>query len=283
MNRAPIANLACVTLMLSAVLAGCSFYQEAGQSNTAETPPAPQNNLNAAVSVFGNISDAGEDRDNFLVTGDGSAFSYSNSRGTVNWIAWRTSRSDLGEAVERPDFRPDPRLPGGFKQIASTDYSRSGYDRGHLVPAGDRFGSPQTFGETFLMTNIVPQSSDLNQYPWQKFESYVRGQVRRGWDAYQIAGVYGEQGFLKNRVVVPTNCWKVVVFLRPGGMIDQRTRVIAVDMPNIDGIEHQTWQRYRTNIRSIEGKTGYNFFAALPAGLQEILETRTELSFRKTE
>jgi endonuclease G len=152
-----------------------------------------------------------------------------------------------------------------------------------LVPAADRFGVPDIFGETFLMTNIVPQTRSLNQYPWQKFESYVRAEVRRGWVAYQIAGVYGQIETLKGRVAVPSNCWKVVIFLRPGAepsAANDRKRVVAVDMPNGDGLEDQTWQRFRTNIRSIETKTGYNFLAALPAELQETIETRTEQSFR---
>ena len=279
MKRCPITDLAYVILMLAALVSGCSFYQE---SDIGSAPHASQNN-NAALSLFGNISEATDHPTNFLVTGEGSALSYNNSRGTVNWVAWETTRNDLGEPVERPDFRPDPRLPATFSRIVSTDYSGSGYDRGHLVPAADRYGSPKAFVETFLMTNISPQTGSLNQYPWQQFESYVRAQVRRGWDAYQIAGVHGEQGLMKNRVVVPTNCWKVVVFLRASVQpreIDRRTRIVAVDMPNIDGLENVSWQRYRTNIRSIEVKTGYNFFAALPADLQETIETRTELSFR---
>ena len=266
--------------MLAAVLCGCSFYQVADRSNVSETPPAAQNDSNAAVSLFGNISDAADDPNNFLVNGEGAAFSYNNSRRTVNWVAWTTAKTDLGANVVRPDFRPDPRLPAGFVRVVSTDYSGSGYDRGHLVPAADRFGRIDLLVETFFMTNIVPQTAALNQYPWQQFEAYVRGQVRRGWDAYQVAGVYGEIETIKGRVVAPTNCWKVVAFLRQGAPLGRRTRVIAIDMPNINGIENERWQRYLTNIRSIEEKTGYNFFAVLPADLQETIETRTELSFR---
>ena len=269
--------------MLSAVLCGCSFYQEALPGNSASSPSASQNNPNGAIAVFGNVSEAAADPDNFLITGEGSAFSYNNSRGTVNWIAWTTSAQDLGESVERPFFQPDARLPAGFRRIASTDYSGSGYDRGHMVPAADRFGRFDLLDEAFFMTNVVPQTKALNQYPWQQFESYVRAEVRRGWDAYQIAGVYGEIETLKGRVVAPANCWKVVVLLRPGAQpsaANNRKRVIAVNMPNRDGIQNQSWQRFRANIRSIEEKTGYNFFAALPADLQETIETRTERSFQ---
>jgi endonuclease G, mitochondrial len=267
--------------MLAAVLCGCSYYQETGRTNTSDPPRPPHSN--AALEIFGNISEAAEDPNNFFLAGEGAAFSYNNSRGTVNWVAWKTTPADLGLSVERPDFRPDPRLPAGFKRVSPSDYSGSGYDRGHMVPAADRYGNAELLEETFLMTNITPQTSSLNQYPWEQLESYVRGQVRRGWDAYQIAGVYGEQRIIKKRVVAPTNCWKIVAFVRSGrtdNLLDSRTRIIAVDMPNRAEMENANWRRYVTNIRVIETKTGYNFFAALAADLQETLETRQEFVLR---
>ena len=277
-----LASSLSVILMLTMLFGGCSIYREQPRNNDDANNARAVNPENASLSLFGNISAAGEDPNNYLIIGDGSAFSYNNSRGTMNWVAWKTARADLGESVERPDFRPDPRLPIRFVRVTSSDYSGSGYDRGHMVPAADRFANLELLQETFLMTNIVPQSPSLNQYPWEKLESYARSQARRGWDIYQIAGVYGEQGILKNEVVVPTNCWKIIVMLRSGSDISYlngRTRVIAVDMPNRDGMQNEKWQRYVTNIRSIEAKTGYNFFASLPADQQETLETRRELSF----
>ncbi len=231
--------------------------------------------------AFGNPSNATDDPDNYLIVGDGSVFSYNESHGTVNWVSWRTTRADLGNSIPRPDFRPDPRLPGNFQRIGYYDYSGSGYNRGHLVPSADRFANAKLNEETFMMTNIIPQTGALNQYPWEKLESYVRSQVwSRKFDAYQIAGGYGEQGFLKNKVVVPTNCWKIVVLVSRGrsvDSIDQRTRIIAIDMPNVDSIENDAWEKYKTTIRSIEEKTGLDFFASLPLELQETIETRVEI------
>jgi endonuclease G, mitochondrial len=272
--------------MLTALAAGCSFFYlgpgNTSPDKTAQSKPG-DDVASDALSVFGNPSEASGDKNNFLIEGLGSAFSYNNYRGTVNWIAWKTTRADLGAPAERPDFQPDQRLPAGFKRIKPSDYSASGYDRGHLVPAADRFANADLLAETFLMTNIVPQTSSLNRYPWEQLESYVRGQVRRGWDAYQIAGVYGEQRKLKNRVMAPTNCWKIVAFVRSGrfAQVDSRTRIIAVDMPNREAMEDENWRRYVTNIRVIETKTGYNFFAALAADLQETIETRQEFVLRK--
>ncbi len=54
------------------------------------------------------------------------------------------------------------------------------------------------------------------------------------------------------------------------------THVIAVDMPNVTGIAGEDWRKFRTTVRSIEQKTGYNFLSNLPQNLQDALETQME-------
>jgi endonuclease G len=277
-------NQICAIFLISVAFlaASCERVRERTEheDHSTQTKPTPQ--LPPSVHLaFGNPSNASDDPDNYLIVGDGSVLSYNDSRGSSNWVSWRTTRADLGNSIPRPDFRPDTRLPGHFRRIGYYDYSGSGFDRGHLVPSADRFGNAKLNEETFMMTNIVPQTGALNQYPWEKLESYVRSQVwSRKFDAYQIAGGYGEQGFLKNKIAVPTNCWKIVVLIPRGRSIDSiehRTRIIAVDMPNVEGIENDAWEKYKVTIRSIEEKTGFDFFASLPRELQEILETRVDI------
>jgi endonuclease G, mitochondrial len=244
--------------------------------------PAPRDTVRSDHLPFGNPSTATADpgnEDNFLMVGEGSVISYNNARGTANWAAWRTTRDDLADSIRRPDFRSDPRLPRWYKRIGPFDYAGSGYDRGHLVPSADRFANPRLNVETFMMTNIVPQSRSLNQYPWNDFEQYVRAQVRKGFDAYQIAGVYGEAGRIKGKISAPTNCWKVVVLLPRGAepaSINERARVLAIDVPNENGLEHEKWMRFRTSAKAIEQRTGLDLFSSLPLDLQRELETRTE-------
>lgn len=230
--------------------------------------------------MLGNPSGAKQDlsdKDNYLLAGKGSVLSYNESRLTANWISWKTTRHDLGDSIPRPDFRPDPRLPDQiFTKVEFFFYSGSGYDRGHIVPSADRFGDRHLNEKTFYMTNIVPQTPALNQYPWLKLESRARALVRQGNDLYTISGVYGTKEVLKRGVTVPTNCWKVIVVVKAGqpiSSINKNTRVIAVDMPNIDGIENDDWKKYRTTVRAIEEKTGFDLLSNLPAELQNILET----------
>jgi endonuclease G len=91
--------------------------------------------------------------------------------------------------------------------------------------------------------------------------------------------VHGEAERLKGKITAPANCWKVVVLLPRGSdpsSVDKWARVIAVDMPNEDGLEHEKWLRFRTTVKAIEQRTGLDIFSSLPIELQRELETRTE-------
>ena len=229
--------------------------------------------------ALGNPSNAGATNDNYLILNSAFAASYNDRKAHANWVAWRLTKDDLGDAERQNDFRPDPSLPGGFADIGSSDYSSSGYERGHLCPSADRASSNGMNSLTFLMTNIAPQEHDLNGGPWEKLERYSRSMARRDANLYIIAGGYGSKGKLKGKVTVPTNFWKIIVVIEKGGEIssvDANTRVIAVDMPNEKGILDRNWREFTTTVRSIEEKTGYDFLSALPGKLQDALETKLD-------
>lgn len=229
--------------------------------------------------LLGNPSNAASETTNYLVIKRVGAYSYNDRRGSANWASWRTTKDDLGRSLPRAEFEPDFSLPDEFTQITTFDYVRSGYDRGHLIPSADRWSDPAANRETFSMTNIIPQEPELNQFPWEKLERQSRSWARWKFDVYSIAGVYGEQDRLRGKVSVPTNCWKVIVLVRRGrglDSIDKSTRVIAVDMPNREGIADDGWEKFRTTVRSIESKTGYDLLSNLSPELQDVLETRIE-------
>lgn len=273
-----------LVLFVASLALSCGFAQRLSQTDEGDKkvdePISPA--AGGELLPFGNPSGATadtENKNNFIVAHDSFILSYNNDRGTLNWIAWRTTRADLGDKRERPLFTPDENLPPGFRRIQYYDYSGSNYQRGHMVPSADRFSDRRRNEETFNMTNIVPQTGDLNEFPWQKLESYARSLAYRGSETYTIAGVYGEKDRLRGKVSVPTNCWKVIVVFPRGASrnnIDQRTRVIAVDMPNDVGIENAPWQRYKTTVRDIETKTGLDIFNLLPRDLQDRIETRMD-------
>ncbi len=98
-------------------------------------------------------------------------------------------------------------------------------------------------------------------------------------DLYVVAGVYGEKGKLKNKVTVPSNCWKVIIAVPQGAdfsVINEETHTIAVDMPNAKEIGNTDWRKFRTTIRAIEQRANINLLSNLPQNLQDTLENRVD-------
>ncbi|CAN5296524.1 hypothetical protein BH10ACI1_BH10ACI1_25600 [soil metagenome] len=256
---------------------------------TTKTNDQPQNPSNSPTSpeqakqiylALGNPSNADtSDPNNYLLVNNYMVICYNRDRAIPNWVAWRVTKADMGNIDRVDSFRPDDRLPNGWTHVTPSDYTGSGYDRGHVCPNADRNGSPDSMEATFVMTNMTPQTGDLNRGPWQKLEAYLRTLVTRGSDVYIYAGVYGEKGKLKKKVTIPTNNWKIAVVVPAGSpisVVNEKTRVIAVDMPNVKGIIKADWQTYRTTVRQIEQKTGLNLFSSLPQNIQDALETKTD-------
>ena len=246
-------------------------------------PPVQPTTAEDAQRVYlalGNPSGANaSDANNYLLVNNYYVVSYSRDRGIPNWVAWRVTRADMSNLNRADSFRPDDRLPKGWARVTPSDYTGSGFDRGHIAPSADRDATPESMASTFLMTNMVPQTGDLNRGPWAKLEAYLRTLVTRGSDLYIYAGPYGDNGKLKNKVTIPSNTWKIAVAVAAGSdvsAIDASARVIAVDMPNVKGIKNADWQMYRATVRDIETRTGYNFFSNLPQNVQDALETKLD-------
>ncbi len=235
--------------------------------------------------LLGNPSNATADvanENNYLLTKPQYSISYNRSRATPNWVAWRLDTSWLGTTPRQDDFRPDSTLPNGWYQVLQTDYSGSGYDRGHMCPSGDRTRSVPDNSATFLMTNMVPQLPANNQGPWNDFENYARSVAQAGNEIYIVSGVAGNIGTIAGgRVTVPQYTWKVVLIL-PNGTNDlqrvtKATRTIGIIVPNFAPVDiNSPWRDYRTSVNAVENLTGFNFFSNVPKITQEIIERRKD-------
>ena len=224
--------------------------------------------------ALGNLSNAGQvNPNNWLIEREQYALSYSRDRNVLNWASWWVDSGWLGSVDRQDNFRPDGGLPQGFYQATPGEYRRSGYDRGHMVPSGDRTDTDQDNSITFLMSNIFPQAADNNRGPWRELEEYGRDLVRQqGKSLYVMGGIYGNQGKV-GRVTAPGRVWKVIVVLTPeDDRVTPQTEVIAVDMPNSDRIQAD-WQTYRTTVDRIEIATGYDLLSAVPKGIQAAIES----------
>jgi len=104
--------------------------------------------------------------------------SYDGRLRSAQWVAEKLTKASLSGTVERSnDFRPDRGIPGEFRSELS-DYYKSGYDRGHLAPAGDHRLSSSDNSKTFFLTNMSPQIGvGFNRSYWKRLETSVRARV----------------------------------------------------------------------------------------------------------
>ncbi len=281
-----IGGIIAVLLLIGAIVF-CAWVAPKLNEKLAENTYEPPNNQEAKSTseentihlTLGNPSNAKANpsaKNNYLLTNKYFALSYDKDRGIANWVAWQLSKKDMSKVPRQNDFRPDERLPANWKKVFASYYKRSGYSRGHIVPSADRTSSVEANSATFVMSNMAPQTHDLNTGPWEKLERYSRSLARRKNDLFLYSGCYGEKKRLRRTVSVPTNCWKIIVVVRKGWKISDETRIIAVDMPNVEGIKERNWRDYKTSIKNIEGNTGYDFLNLLPNDLQESLETKVD-------
>ena len=251
------------------------------QSITVNAPLPDEDPL-----ILGNPSGATPDianENNYLMPKPQYTLSYNRSRSEPNWVAWRLDSSWVGSTPRQDDYRPDPSLPVGWYQVQASDYSGSGYDRGHMCPSGDRTNSVANNSATFLMTNFVPQLPANNQGPWEDFESYCRTLASQGNELYIIDGPHGNIGTVAGgHVVVPDVTWKVVVVLPNGSddlhRVTKGTRAFGVIVPNHPPVDiNAPWRNFRVTVKEVERLTGYNFFNLVPINTQQIIESRHDV------
>ncbi len=239
--------------------------------------------------TMGNPSNATTaDQNNYLMEKPTYTLSYNRDKGTPNWVSWHLDPSWYGTLARIDTFRADPKVPSDWYRVQDSDFSGSGFDRGHMTPNADRDNQNRIpiNQETYLMTNMVPQSPDNNQGPWAEFEAYLRTQTDSGQEIYIVAGPYGVGGSGANggttttlaggQVTVPAYTWKIALVLPQGADDLSRAtcsaRTIALLLPNVQGIRNNPWQTYLTTVDAIEALTGYNFFSNLPEAVQNCVE-----------
>ena len=158
-----------------------------------------------------------------------------------------------------------------------SDYSGSGYDRGHLVPAGDFKCCQELLAETFSMSNIAPFDSVLNRYAWNELEMKTRSWARKYGTVYVITGpVFGNKFQYigrYNEVSVPTHFFKIMFTLSGNTGIPKK--VIAFLLPN-EPINKFTQERRQVSLDKIEELTGLDFFKMLPDDLENKLEAANQ-------
>jgi endonuclease G, mitochondrial len=200
--------------------------------------------------------------------------SYNEKYEQADWVAYILTRENLdkpwGERVD--NFRPDPAIRTG--SATPSDYQGSGYDRGHLVPAADMAFDATAMDESFLMSNISPQSRNFNQGIWRELEELTRDWAKKFKRLYIVSGpVLSEapKGYIgkENQVAIPVAYFKVILDID-----EPEQKGIAFLLNN--EVNYEPLYKFAVSIDEVEQLTGINFFEDF---MPEALENQMESSF----
>ncbi len=176
-----------------------------------------------------------------------------SKRGAVkfSYIAHR----DTGNEARASSFKLDPNVPKECEQITAKAYGNN-YDRGHQVPANHLDYSPEAIKQSNYMTNILPQTAQMNRGAWLLTEEII--ECYRDIDELLVIGgvIWGDNSaddfFVQSHgVETPDAFWKVVI---DGS--GQNEKVIAWIVPNSTDATKRNLDRYLVNIDDLERITG---------------------------
>lgn len=209
-----------------------------------------------------------------IVEHEGYTVSFNPVYKIANWVAYELTVDEVKtKRSEREDaFYIDPDIKGGTAE--NGDYTRSGYDRGHLAPAGDMKWSSKAMRESFYLSNIVPQKPQLNRGVWKKLEEQIREWALTDSALFIITGPVIRKDMKrmgKNRVAVPDMFYKVIASpyaISPKG--------IAFLFANKD-YKDTSLERLAISVDSVEKITGIDFFHTLPDDLENRLENKVSV------
>ncbi|NNC50233.1 MAG: DNA/RNA non-specific endonuclease [Flaviramulus sp.] len=202
-----------------------------------------------------------------IIHHEGYSLSYSEPHEQAEWVAYELKKSHLTNSnYKRPYFEIDKAVKTGA--ASWRNYKNSGYDRGHLCPAGDKKYSQFAHDETFLTSNISPQNHDFNSGIWNTLEQKVRYWASKNDGVFVVTGgvLNGDLKTIgKEHVAVPNQFYKVLIDNNTGN-----TKMIAFLMPHKNS--NMPLYEFVVSVDEVEALTGIDFFPELEDSLEHKLE-----------
>ncbi len=206
-----------------------------------------------------------------LIRHDGYTLRFRDEYKLADWVAYPLLPEEINGETEREgsSFKPDPDVPTGT--ALPTDYTHSGYDRGHLAPAGDFKFSRRMMQQTFYMSNVTPQAPQFNRGIWKELEEKVRTWAIQDEGLYVVTGPVLKPGLptigRQNQVAVPEQFYKVILYCNQPDI-----RMIAFLLNNEPS--HEPLSSFVISVDELERITGIDFFPKLPDDLERPLESQ---------
>ena len=253
-----------------------SSNEEEKVASSVEEERAPENQSSKANdSPNGIILPIMGKQDGVLIEHEGFTLLFDTKTMCPRWVAWELTAEETRGKVSRSgvDFKADDQVPEQY-QVASWDYNGGHYGRGHMCPAGDMKWSQQAMQDCHYMTNICPQTAELNKTWWEHLERACRSWARQDGSVQIVCGpVFSDNPKRfgkKHRMAVPKGFYKVVLSLKEG-----REKAIGFYYTNDDA--PQPMEDAVRSVDDIEQLTGIDFFSSLPDEQEDRLEAMTDL------
>lgn len=206
-------------------------------------------------------------KDNSFVNRKYYSLSFSPEHKQAEWVFYKLTKKMIKGSAKRSNlFNADPKVNN--ESAHTSDYTNTGFDRGHLLPAADMKLNQRAMDDTFFMSNISPQKPRFNRALWKRLESRVRGFVQVKGSLFVYTGPVLEKGLPTigdAKISVPQQFYKIIVKKRQNSI-----EAIAFLMENEASSKHLS--NFVVTIDDIERLTGIDFLSELPDEIEEELE-----------
>lgn len=208
---------------------------------------------------------------NQIIKHDYFTLSYSEKHEQAEWVAYELKKSYIRNSnFKRPYFIEDSKVKTGSADWRN--YKKSGYDKGHLCPAGDMEFAINAYNDTFFTSNISPQIHDFNGGIWNRLEQKTRYWATKYDGVYVITGGVLQPSLKtigKEEVSVPNYFYKILLDNSNG-----EYKMIAFLVPNIKS--NKPIYDFVVSVDRIEKMTGIDFFPKLNDKTENSLEKNSD-------
>jgi endonuclease G, mitochondrial len=207
-----------------------------------------------------------------LLCRTGYAIDHNPQHKTPDWVAEHLTREKASAVLARSNnFKPDPDIEAGDR-AELVDYKNSGYDRGHMAPAGDMRWKQEAMDESFFLSNMSPQiGPGMNRGIWKNLEEKVRQWAVVRGDLYVYTGPIYKTGVAyktigPDKVAVPDQFYKVV-------FDPVRVETIAFILPNMS-LRIADLPSYIVSVHEVETATGLHFLSSISPDVRLVVEAK---------
>lgn len=205
----------------------------------------------------------------------GFCLEYAEEHEQARWVSYTITIQELNNKIvkRKNNFRSDPNVKTA--SATKADYKKSGYDRGHLFPAGIARHSKFEMSESFYMSNMSPQKPGFNRGIWKKLESLIRKWTETERKLYVFTGPILTKGLptIGDGVSIPDYYYKVIISL------SEPSKGIGFVLPNEKS--NKPLESFVVSIDDIEKRTGIDFFVELQDELEKQIESKADFKLWK--